>query len=77
MAVLEWLQFIGDCLLFIGDVIGLTVNVTWSIAELIISFLSFVAELFVLLAPYSHVVTFLTFGLSIFALYVVKAIFGR
>lgn len=74
---LGWLQFIGDCLLFIGDVIGFAVNVIWSVAEFVISFLSFAAELVVTVSAYPTVSAFLAFGISIFALYVVKAIFGR
>lgn len=74
---LDWLRFIGDALLFIGDVIGFTVNVIWSVAEFIIVFLRFIADLIAIVSDFPIVSSFLTFGLSIFALYVVKAIFGR
>lgn len=73
----EWIQFIADILLFIGDVAGLAINVVWSLAELVISFLAFITSLIDSVSSYPNIVAFMAFGLSMFALYVVKAIFGR
>ena len=75
--MLEFIKFIADILLFIGDVLGLAVSVVYAIMEFLHSFLAFITNAIKEFAPYTNLVPFLAFGLSNFVLYVVKAIFGR
>lgn len=77
MGILEWVKFIADVLLFLGDVIGLTISVIWAILEFMLSFLNFLSSIISTFSGYTNLVPFMAFGLSMFALYVVKAIFAR
>lgn len=77
MGVLEWLSFIADVLMFLGDVIGLAVHVLFAVFEVLQAVITFIASAVYVLDPYDNLEPFFLMGISMLLLYIVKAIFGR